>query len=247
MRSAFAVFAALLTAGAQEPPRFEVASIKPSQGGRGAQPIPGGLRYAASGVTLKRLVMDAYRVKFEQVIGGPAWVAADHFDVNAKAERPSTAEELRIMLQNLLAERFHLQFHRTMKEGPVYVLGVDAGGPKLTATAGGDTVMQPRQEQPFHIHWTAHAVSMDYLAWRLPLDRPVLNRTALEGSYDFELAYTAAVPPELAGEAVNGRPIDTLGPTVFEALRRQLGLRLDARKGPVEVLVIDHAEKPKAP
>jgi uncharacterized protein (TIGR03435 family) len=88
---------------------------------------------------------------------------------------------------------------------------------------------------------------MDYFAWRLGqmLDRPVIDQTRLKGGYDFELAFTRDLPPGLSeGALLNGAPIDTSGPNLFAALRQQLGLRLDAQKGPVDIMVIDHAEKP---
>ena len=233
--------------------RFEVASLKPNRsgGGRlGIRPAPGGQRYVAANVSLKLLIMVAYRVKINQVTGGPDWIDNERYDLNAKAERPSTAEELHLMLQNLLAERFGLHFHRATKDLPVYLLSVDKGGPKLTpheAGSAGDPWIDASQALPFHIKWSAKSVPMEYVAWRLglALDRPVVDRTNLKGGYDFELSYTAEPPPNLPeGVLINGRPIDTSGPNVFEALRRQLGLRLEAQKGPVEIIIIDHAEKP---
>ena len=88
---------------------------------------------------------------------------------------------------------------------------------------------------------------MDYFAWRLgqSLDRPVVDQTGLEGGYDFELSFTRDLPPGIPeGAQINGAPIDTSGPTVFEAVKRQLGLKLTAQKGPAPVIVIDHIEKP---
>src|SRR5690348_4760992 len=106
-------------------PRFEVASIKlsePGQNMRGIRPAPGGQRYVATNATLRMMLLIAYRLKNDQLTGGPDWIDNEGYDMNAKAERPSSVEELHIMLQNLLAERFHLQFHRQSKELPVYVL-----------------------------------------------------------------------------------------------------------------------------
>src|SRR5207248_5001548 len=115
--------------------KFEVASLKASQpGGRGGgiRPAPGGERYQATNIPLRLMIMVAYRIKADQVAGGPGWIDTDLYDMNAKAERPSSVEELHVMLQNLLAERFKLQFHRETKELPVYALSVDKNGPKLT-------------------------------------------------------------------------------------------------------------------
>jgi len=89
---------------------------------------------------------------------------------------------------------------------------------------------------------------MDYFAWRLStmLDRPVVDLTKLTGGYDFELKFTRELPPGTPpeGALLNGTPIDTSGPTIFEAIRQQLGLRLERQKGPVDIMAIDHAEKP---
>jgi uncharacterized protein (TIGR03435 family) len=88
---------------------------------------------------------------------------------------------------------------------------------------------------------------MDYFAFRLAarMDRPVVDQTGIKGGYDFDLAYTRELPPGIPENAmINGAPIDTSGPTIYEAVRQQLGLRLDAKKAPAQVMVIDHVEKP---
>jgi len=235
---------------------FEVASLKPSQpGGRGGgiRPAPGGERYLATNVPLGLLITVAYRIKADQVAGGPGWIDTDLYDMNAKAPRPSSVEELHIMLQNLLADRFKLQFHREPKEMPVYALTLDTNGPKMQpheAASAGDPWIEETTEKPLHLNWGARFVPMDYFAWRLSqiLDRPVLDRTRLKGGYDFDLAFTREPPPALAREGVrlNGELVDTSGPTVFEAVRRQLGLKLERQKGPVDILVIDRVKKPAA-
>jgi uncharacterized protein (TIGR03435 family) len=253
--SAFAAAASL----AQSPAtslKFEVASLKPSQpdprGFMGIRPAPGGERYLASNVTLKLLITVAYRIKADQISGGPSWIDSDHYDMNAKAERPSSADELHAMLQDLLADRFQLRFHRETKELPIYALAVDKGGPKLQphqAQSAGDPWIDVAFEHS-KMAWHARFAPMSYFAWRLTLmlDRPVVDQTALPGGYDFDLAFTPILPgggitpPE--GALLNGAPVDTSGPTIFDAVRQQLGLRLERQKGPVDILVIDHAEKP---
>jgi uncharacterized protein (TIGR03435 family) len=237
---------------APTPVKFEVASLKPSQpGGRGGgiRPTPGGERYVATNVPLKLLITVAYRVKAEQVVGGPDWINTDPYDMNAKAEKPSSVEDLHLMLQDLLAERFKLKFHRETKEMPVYALTVDKNGPRLQAheaQSAGDPWIDQTQEQFLHMTMHAKFVSMDYFAWRLAqlLDRPVLDLTKLKGGYDFDLAYTRELPPGLPeGAVLNGVPVDTSGPPIFEAIQKQLGLKLERQKGPVEIIVIDRAEK----
>jgi uncharacterized protein (TIGR03435 family) len=242
--------------GAQAPPpslTFEVASLKPSQPGvrgGGIRPAPGGERYVATNVPLRILILVAYRVKTDQLVGGPGWMDTEPFDMNAKAERPSNVEELHVMLQNLLAERFKLRFHRETKELPVYALTVDKNGPKLQAheaRSAGDPWIDQAIDQVVRVKMNARFCPMDYFAWRLAqmLDRPVLDLTQLKGGYDFDLSFTRELPPGIPeGAALNGAPIDTSGPSVFDAVRQQLGLRLERQKGPVDIMVIDHAEKP---
>lgn len=174
----------------------------------------------------------------------------DTFDMQAKAEKPSNVEELHIMLQNLLAERFQLQFHRSTKVMPMYALTVEKGGPKMeahTAKSAGDPWVDIQQTKFLHQTWIATFVPMDYFAWRLSMlmDLPVVDQTNLKGGYDFKLSYTADLPPNLPAEArINGEAIDTTGPSIYEAVREQLGLKLEKTKGPVEILQIDRVEKP---
>lgn len=235
--------------------KFEVASLKPTSKIpelRGIRPAPGGERYVANAIPLRMLLMVAYQVKPEQIKGGPGWVDSDLYDMNAKAERPSSGEELHMMLRNLLMERFKLQLHHETKEMPVYVLSTDAGGAKLTAhpaRSAGDTWIDQQTAGFLHVKMTATSVPMAYLAWRLAqvLDRPVVDETGLKGEYDFTLTFTRDPPPGITeGTLLNGQPIDTSGPTVFAAVKDELGLRIKAEKGPADVLVIDHAEKPAA-
>jgi uncharacterized protein (TIGR03435 family) len=234
--------------------KFEVASLKPTppdpQAPFGIRPAPGGERYVASNVTLRLIMTVAFRVRDEQIAGGPDWINTARFDMNAKAEHPSSVEELHVMLQNLLAERFKLQFHHETKELPIYALTIDKDGPKLQphqAGSGGDPWIDQNAEQFLHMAWHAKFAPMDFFAWRLSLilDRPVIDQTRLAGGYDFDLKFTRDLPPGISeGAQVNGAPIDTSGPTIFQAVRQQLGLKLESKKGPVDILVIDRAEKP---
>lgn len=229
---------------------FEVASIKPSAPSTpagGVQPSPGGQRYVGKGVPLGSYLYVAYQVRPDQITGGPAWVATELYDMNAEAERPSSIEDLHIMLQNLMTERFKLRFHFESKEIPAYVLSVDKGGPKNLKlhpnASGGDVHLDRTTYQSAPEVWTARCASMNFFIWRLSpwLDRPFVNQTNLEGCFDFELTFTREQP--LAVSQGNA-PIEASGPTIFEALQKQLGLKLEARRGPVATMVIDHAEKP---
>jgi uncharacterized protein (TIGR03435 family) len=235
--------------------RFEVASLKPStsaeQGG-GIRPAPGGQRYEATNCSIKLMIMVAYRIKAEQIIGGPGWLESDRFDMEARAEKPSSADELHVMLMNMLADRLQLKFHHEKKEMQMYALTVDKGGPKMTphqAANAGDPWVDQSEGSFLHMRLKATYAPMDYFAFRLSqlLDRPVVDLTSLHGGYDFTLEYTRELPlgfPD--GGKVNGADPDTSGLTVFAAVKQQLGLELKPQKGPVDVIVIDHAEKPSA-
>jgi uncharacterized protein (TIGR03435 family) len=251
------LFAASLfsQAPARIPPdlRFEVASLKPSTGegrGGGIRPAPGGQRYEATNCPIKLMIQVAYRVKADQIVGGPAWLDSDRFDMEAKAEKPSTADELHVMLINMLQDRLQLKVHHEKKEMPMYALTADKGGPKLTpheAANAGEPWIDQIQEKFLHMKMKATCAPMDYFAFRLSqlMDRPVVDLTNLQGGYDFNLEYTRELPPGFPENGrINGEEPDTSGPTVFDAVRKQLGLELKAQKGPVEVIVIDHAEKP---
>jgi uncharacterized protein (TIGR03435 family) len=99
-----------------------------------------------------------------------------------------------------------------------------------------------------HDKWTAHCASIDFFVWRLSawFDRPIINQTNLDGCFDFELTFTQELPRSMQdGQLFNGTPIDTYGPTIYQALQKQLGLKLEAKKARVDTLVIDHAEKPE--
>jgi len=234
--------------------RFDVASFKPSeaqQPGGGIRPAPGGQRYQATNCPIKLMIQVAYRMKAEQIIGGPAWLD-DRYDMEAKAEKQSNADEMHVMLMNLLVDRMQLKFHHEKKEMAMYALTVDKGGHKLRphpAANSGEPWIDQAQPKPLHMKMNATSVTMDYFAFRLAnlMDRPVVNLTNLAGDYDFPLEYTRELPvgfPE--GGKINGEDPDTTAPSIYEALKAQLGLNLKAQKGPVDVLVIDHVEKPTA-
>jgi uncharacterized protein (TIGR03435 family) len=248
-------------ASAQEPPadpnlKFEVATLKPSPAGQertgpcGIRPQPGGQAYSADCTSLKGFLTVIYRIKPDQISGGPAWADNDRFEMRGKAEKPSSADELHVMLRNLLIERCKLQYHFEKKELPIYALMVDKGGAKLTpheAKNAGDPWIDQTQAAFLHMKMVATFCPLDYFAFRLGqmMDRPVVDMTGLKGGYDFNLEFTRELPPNIPETAqINGSPIDTSGLTVYEAVQKQLGLKLERQKGPAPILVIDHAEKP---
>lgn len=236
--------------------QFEVASLKPSQpAGRGAitgiRPAAGGQRYEATNCTIKTMIGVAYRLKPEQIVGGPEWLDTDRYDMEAKAEKASNGDELHVMLMNMLVDRMQLKFHHEKKEMRMYALTAGPGETRLTpheAANGGEPWIEQSQPKFLHMKMKATSVSMDYFAFRLGLgmDLPVVDLTGLKGDYDFSLEYTRDLPltfPE--NGLINGEAPDTSGPTIFQAVK-QLGLELKAQRGPVDVIVIDRAEKPAA-
>jgi uncharacterized protein (TIGR03435 family) len=230
---------------AQTPLAFEAASIKPAAAGlrSGGHTIaPGGERYLATNTGLRLLIADAYRVRLDLITGGPDWIDRERYDLIATAGRPCRPAEIRAMLQTLLAERFHLQLHRATHELPAYVLTVDAA-PKLAPAADSAFAFDQFPGKPHQVNMRAKAVPMDYFAWRLGrvLDKLVVDQTNLTGIFDFELAFMEEVDPEILARI----PYDQ-HPSIFEALRQQLGLKLTPRKAPVEVIAIDGAERPTA-
>jgi uncharacterized protein (TIGR03435 family) len=289
---------------------FEVASIKPAQ-----PPTPDGqgrifMRGPSGGpgtkdpgrvnlpfMSLKSLIMLAYDVKNYQITG-PQWLDTERFDVTATMPPDTTKEQYRIMLQNLLIERFKMTVHKESKELPMYSLIVNKGGPKLKETAlkatpadgdgpprpplgppkigpDGFPVMpaemsqrpgMPMMMMPGRARLMATSQSMQDLANRLTaqLNRPVIDNTGLTAKYDFVLTYApdpneglggrggaglglAVRAPAPAGAA--GGPDNTFIPDgeapqpLFGALQSQLGLKLDPKKGDVEIVVIDKMEK----
>ncbi|MBZ5632249.1 MAG: TIGR03435 family protein [Acidobacteriia bacterium] len=257
-----AIAAAILAAGTlvhaqqQSAPRpaFEVASIKP--GDPNSQmfrigSMPGG-RFAANNASLKMLIQTAYDVRSHQISGGPNWLDSAKYDIDAKPDSatpipagPAGGPQMRLMLQSLLEERFKLKLHRESKEEPVYELMVARGGPKLQK-ATDSLKQQQRGLRMGRGQLTGTAAPMSILVTQLSqqLGRSVIDKTGLAGQYDFELKWTPDLGQSQGGPADAGPQPDPPGPSIFTAIQEQLGLRLESTKGPVDVLVIDYAEKP---
>jgi uncharacterized protein (TIGR03435 family) len=236
-------------------PAFEVATIKPTaldaKAGRYIT-MQGTNRFVAKYYTLKLLIAAAYNLSPKVISGGPGWSDSDHFDIVALTPgdtRPSQPEQM-AMLRTLLSERFKLSFHREPKEFSIYALEVDKGGPKLkesTAAASDPPQLISTVYPPARIHLPAKNVMMsDFvsLLQRALLDRPVVDRTGLTGRYDFDLDW-APDETQFGGE-VPVAPADAQALPFFTAIEEQLGLHLEATRGTVEALVIDHAKPPSA-
>ena len=216
---------------------FDVASVKPSQiaraGGEGSRReridrSPGSL--TMRNVSISFCIQWAYSVKFYQ-ISGPRWLVDERYDIVAKASGSHDDGQLRLMLQTLLADRFKLKLHREKKELPVYALVVGKDGPKLRpSTADGDSDMQVAAGS-FVFQRTSMQDLADRLSDLVGVDRPVIDETGIKGVFDVTLK--SAARAALEGD----------GPSIFTSLREQLGLRLEPRKGRLEILVVDFADK----
>lgn len=251
-------------------PTFEVASIKPAPPPSGMMMRiqmggdPGRINY--QNVSLRDVMKQAYDVKDYQITG-PDWLASLRWNITAKMPEDTSKAQVRLMLQSLLADRFHLELHRETKELPTYALVVAKGGPKLKVSedqppagaegrgpGGGRMMMRPGRLE-------GHAFTMSQLSDMLArqVGRPILDMTGLTGNYDFTLEFTPdaqqnmammqglPMPMPMGGEAADKAKAEAHasegGASLFSALQEQLGLKLESRKGPVEILVVDKVEK----
>jgi uncharacterized protein (TIGR03435 family) len=237
-------------------PSFEVASIKPGDPNERRRGIGNrGNQFEVLNFPLKGMIGYAYGVQNHQIFGGPKWIDSDLFTI---AARPSAATPLlppenpqgvlKLMLQSLMEERFKLAIHRETRMEPIYELVVAKGGPNLKPSAGPDA--DGRQGifgRPGY--WAATNQGIGALVGVLSeqLGRPVRNKTGITGRYDYTLTYmpepTQPAPGAPQPEAAS--PVDSNAPSIFTALLEQLGLKLESTRGPVEVLVVDNAERPE--
>jgi len=214
---------------------FEAVSIKPNDlGGSHSNSNSSNGRLEAS-MTAKALILMAFQIKSFQVSGGPGWLDENNYTIVATTGegKSLTNALLGQYLQSLLTDRFHLVYHRETKEHPAYDLLVAKNGPKLTPHAN-DREGTSSQGRNGVFHMTGSDLTMagfsSFLAGHL--DRPVIDRTGISGRYDVKLDWSS----QEGGEA-------TL-PSIFSALQEQVGLRLEASKGPVEILVVDSIDPP---
>jgi uncharacterized protein (TIGR03435 family) len=231
-------------AGAQSnaaAPKFEVATIKfhPEPVTTWSDPFLRGTRVSGTAITLIDLITYAYDLRHDQISGGPNWANSLRYDVTAKAEGDATPtrEQARLMMQALLADRFQLQTHRDVKEFPVYALVVGKSGHKLKPSSADATGRNFVNAGSAGMHMETAKGTMDQLARQLTntAGRRVINRTGLDGLWAYKMDWLPA------GQAA-APDSDTV--SLFTAIQEQLGLRLEPTKAPIELLIIDRAEKP---
>jgi uncharacterized protein (TIGR03435 family) len=216
----------------QSAPEFEVASVKPHAPGSPHVSIAGDPgRLTFTNITVRGLIREAYGLKIYPPLRGPDALSTDRYDVIARVPPDASKVQRMLMLQRLLAERFKLVVHRETKELPIYTLVAGKNGPRFHAVEDDGSAPEAGSGGGHQIK--AHHISMKLLAATLQgwIGDTVVDATGLTGLYDLNLDFNFD----------EGKPDE--GPTIFEAVQK-VGLKLEARKGPVQVLVIDHVEKP---
>jgi uncharacterized protein (TIGR03435 family) len=233
---------------------FEVATIKPAVDSPGRYiRMQSVNRFYAKGFTLKALVAAAYSLTPLAISGGAAWTDSGRYDILASTPgdiQPNLDEQMS-MLRKLLTDRFQLTFHRESKELPVFAITAAKDGPKLKPSAAPPgtlpeliNVIYPEEKGGVHVMLPArNATMMQFAAMmqRAVLDRAVVDNTGLSGTYDFDLEWT---PDEGQFGGQMPRSVESTKPSLFTAMQEQLGLRLEATRGPVQALVIDRVERP---
>ena len=226
-------------------PAIDVASIKPSDPALTAS----NNHFSADRFTLinygaQYLIENAFRLRNYQVVNAPEWTRSEHWTLEIKTTTATTMQQKFELLGPLLADRFHLRFHHETRSMTVYSLVVAKGGPKLKA---------PQGDQPEGTRYGNMIVGTKYpitrlaadLAWNLNM--PVIDKTGLSGIYDIDLNWTPNNDRPDFGDVHNPADLpapDPNRPEIFTAIKEQLGLELKAEKGPVDVIVIDHIERP---
>jgi uncharacterized protein (TIGR03435 family) len=289
-------FGQVLLQSGQSKLAFEVASVRPAAPLTGVEALifqqrggpesadPGQISY--TNIPLQRLVMIAYGISEPYEISAPGWLDDEKYDIVAKLDPGSTRDQLKVMLQNLLAERFGMTVHHETKNLSIYELVIAKGGSKLkevietpgTSPTPADTAGRGvasidgngvRQRAPGQIglsmirlggpstRFSARQQAISALAQVLqnPLGRTVVDGTGLRGKYDFNLDWTRDARTSANVRNSGGAPVsppvlgttdsqtDVGPPDLFTALQQQLGLKLEEKKGSVDVVVVDRAER----
>jgi uncharacterized protein (TIGR03435 family) len=236
-------------------PGVEVATIKPNDsGGTSMQTLTfRGRNLITVNSSLADLMMFAYSVQMKQIIGAPDWIEKDRYDIDATpdVEGTPTADQVRIMIRKLIAERFQLKFHHDKRELSAFVLTVGKDGAKLRPGQVNGTLhgigMQPAANGSLLFVNNAPIPAFTSFLQSMVFDRPVVDATGLTGKYDFTVTFTPD-DSQFKGHPPFAKPADgvELAPGFFVAIQEQLGLKLTPEKAQVDVLAIDRVEKPSA-
>ena len=230
-------FALSYAARGQSPIAFEAASIRRDlSGGQNTRIDISGGRFTVTNASLKTLIRNAYDILSFQLAGGPGWLDTDMYDIAATtgSREKISPDQLKLLLKNLLSDRFLLKVRWETRETAIYALVLAKDGPKFKESPGAQEpgINTRKGQGEAHMKGTREPISI--LATNLgnQLGRIVQDKTGLQATYDWTLEWDPDQTP------------DSTRPSLFTALQEQLGLRLEAQRGPVEILVIDSAEKP---
>jgi len=223
-------------------PGFLVATIKPSD----PNSVTQGWSFESEGhhinclnATLDDIISSAYGIHVKQIVGAPEWFSKDRYDIRGVPDEPGipNLKQTQQMYQELLADRFHLVFHRETRELPIYAITVAKGGPLLTPADPGKTTNTGSSGGHGERILKFRSISMPDFALNMNFyeDRPVIDQTSLQGRFNFTLKWTYDLDRTADPDAA---------PSLSTAMKEQLGLKFDAVKGPAPVLVIDHVERP---
>jgi uncharacterized protein (TIGR03435 family) len=256
-------------------PKFEVASIKPSleRSLMNVRPFPGRL---TANATVRLLMQNAYTMQPFQIVGGPAWIDSERYDIEAKADGNASRAQIFLKLQSLLEDRFHLKVRREARELPVYSLVAVRSGLKLPAPKEGGCVSPepgasewaggrmapPQQGQPAAPPCGSVRIALESAGARMQggkilmpelirilsmaLGRAVVDKTGFNGQFDIQLDFLPDETTAALPPPPPGASPEFKNPSILVALQEQLGLRLESTKGPVDVIVIDQVERPSA-
>ena len=234
-------------------PAFEVATIKPSDPARPQQIITlRGAEVITTNVTVHDLINLAYWLHPKQLSGGPAWTESDKFDMAGKPDVPGqpNVDQMKMMIQKLLADRFQLKFHFEKRELSVYAVRIAKTEAKITRSQD-----DPKGLPGFYFGRTPSGTTLTFRNSPMSqvtavlqnfLDKPVVDQSGLSEKYDFTLTFTLdpAQAARLGGALPPAADNPDAAPDVFSAFQQQLGLKLESTKAPTEVMVIDKVEKP---
>jgi uncharacterized protein (TIGR03435 family) len=234
-------------------PSFEVATIKPTNEDLvGAAYGMEGRVFSTRNTSLTYLLAYSSDMQQNQIVSAPAWADADKFDIKAEPDTPGqpSHQQLNSMVQKLLADRFKLTFHRERKELPTYVLTLNGPTPKIAKSDDTSATTPGFSFHGFGKVVVTNSTTTDFVHMLqvLVLDRPVVDQTGLTGRYNFTLTWT---PDDSQYFRTGMKPVQPSAtadtpPDLFTAINQQMGMKLHTAKVPVDVLVIDHVEKPSA-